>query len=488
MTTKRDMIHVLYLAAEAEPLVKIGGLGDVAGTLPVAINRLASENDIQIEIRVAIPFHQVIKEKGYPISFIGSYILNSAKGPEEVRVYQYNSGGTIIYLLDGHPVQYSPVPYSNDIKADAEKYIFFSLAAVHLPEFLNWPVDILHANDWHSALAVYALKKVDGHIDHEIKTILSVHNLPYMGNGLEATEFDYGIPEYHHPNLPGWARKLPLPMGLAATDLIIPVSPGYAEEIQTPEYGCGLESFFSHRKEHIAGIINGIDTSIWDPASDPSIPAPFSKDTLENKEKNKRILQSNLSLHVDQRIPTMAVISRLDYQKGIDLIVDALYRLNLPCDWQCILLGTGDPYLEMRIRSLEKDKPNQVRGIFEFDPNLAHLIYAGADIFLMPSRYEPCGISQMISQRYGTIPIARSTGGLKDTIINRTDSDKGTGYLFDDLNAMVFASKVTRAISDYQNQDSWTSTMKRAMEQDFSWDLSARKYIHVYQQLIGKTN
>ena len=487
MSQKQDAVHVLYLAAEAEPLIKIGGLGDVAGTLPIAINRIAHQKDLKIEVRVAIPYHQVIKEKGFPISLIGTYLLHSTKGPQEVSVYEYISGGTIYYLLDGQPIQYSPVPYSNDIKADAEKYIFFSLAAVHLPEFLNWPVDILHANDWHTALAVYTLKKVDGHINQEIKTILSVHNLPFMGNGLEATEFEYGIPEYHHPYLPGWARRLPLPMGLAAADLIIPVSPGYAEEIQTAEFGCGLEGMLAHRREHIVGIINGIDISVWDPSSDPSIPAPFTKDTLDFKEKNKRVLQSNLTLPIYQRIPLMAVISRLDYQKGIDLIVDGLYRLDLPYPWQCVLLGTGDPYLEMCIRNLQKDKPEHVRGIFAFDQNLAHLIYASADLFLMPSRYEPCGISQMIAMRYGAIPIARATGGLKDTIINMADKQTGTGYLFDDLNAMVFASKVTRAISDYQEQTNWVGTMKRAMEQDFSWDHSAKRYIHEYQRIIGNT-
>ncbi len=176
-----------------------------------------------------------------------------------------------------------------------------------------------------------------------------------MGNGLEATEFEYGIPEYHHPNLPGWARKLPLPMGLAAADLIIPVSPGYAEEIQTAEFGCGLEGLLSHRREHIVGIINGIDTSLWDPSSDPSIPAPFTIDALDFKEKNKRVLQANLiSTYRAEDSLLMAVISRLDYQKGIDLIVDGLYKLDLTYQWQCILLGTGDPYLEMKIRKSTK--------------------------------------------------------------------------------------------------------------------------------------
>ena len=180
----------------------------------------------------------------------------------------------------------------------------------------------------------------------------------------------------------------------------------------------------------------------------------------------------------------LAIISRLDYQKGIDLLVDGLYKLAKEIKWQCIFLGSGDPYLEMRIRNLQNDKPDQVRCTFGYDNTLAHQIYAGADIFLMPSRYEPCGISQMISQRYGTIPIARATGGLMDTIINTTERNPGSGYLFEDLNATVFASKLTRAISDYQNNSLWPSLMATAMKMDFSWDISAQKYIDQYQYLL----
>lgn len=477
-------LRILYLSAEADPLIKIGGLGDVAGTLPIALNRMASKSDINIEVRVAVPYHQTIKDKNFPISSMGSYLLESGRGLEEVQVYKYISNGTVYYLLDGKSIQNSPVPYSNDPKADAEKYTFFSLAAIHLPDFLNWPINILHANDWHTALSVYALKRIDGHTKPEIKTILSVHNLPFMGNGMEEIEKDYGIPEYLHPHLPGWARLLPLPMGLAAADLIIPVSPGYANEIQTSEFGCGLENLLAFRKKHIIGILNGIDTSIWDPNNDSYIHTNFAFSKIHLKKKNKVSLQKKLSLNIDPKIPLLAIISRLDYQKGIDLLVDGLYKLAKEIKWQCIFLGSGDPYLEMRIRNLQNDKPDMVRFSFGYDNTLAHQIYAGADIFLMPSRYEPCGISQMISQRYGTIPIARATGGLLDTIINTTEKKPGSGYLFEDLNTTVFASKLTRAISDYQNNSLWATMMDSAMAMDFSWDISAQKYIDVYQNLI----
>ena len=484
MKQVKKELHILFISAEADPLVKIGGLGDVAGTLPIAINRIARKLDRKIEVRVAIPYHQTIKDKHFPIASMGSYLLEFGKGLEEVQVYKFISNGTVYYLLDGKSIQTSPIPYSNDQKADAEKYTFFSLAAIHLPKFLNWPINILHSNDWHTALSVYALKRINGHTKPEIKTVLSVHNLPFMGNGMEETEKEYGIPEYLHPHLPGWARLLPLPMGLAAADLIIPVSPGYANEIQTSEYGCGLENLLTYRKKHIVGILNGIDTSSWNPTSDPFIHTNYHPASIQLKEQNKVTLQQQLSLNIDRKIPLLAIISRLDYQKGIDLLVDGLYKLAKEIKWQCIFLGSGDPYLEMRIRNLQNDKPDQVRCTFGYDNSLAHQIYAGADIFLMPSRYEPCGISQMISQRYGTIPIARATGGLLDTIINTTERNPGSGYLFEDLNATVFASKLTRAISDYQSNSLWPSMMATAMKMDFSWDISAQKYIDQYQFLM----
>ena len=483
MNRLSSSLNILYISAEADPLVKIGGLGDVAGTLPAAINRIASKQNLNLEVRVAIPYHGVIREKGFPISSIGSYLLKSEKGLEEVSVFQYESNGTIYYLLDGKPIQVSPVPYSDDNRANAAKYAFFSLAALHLPSFLNWPINILHANDWHTALAVFAQKKMSDHTDLDVKTILSIHNLPFMGNGIEEIEMEYGISEYHHPYLPGWARKLPLPMGLAAADLIIPVSPGYSKEIQSSEYGCGLENLISHRNSHLVGILNGIDEDVWNPGTDNNIPFKYDLNSMELKEKNKIALQEKLILKTDPKIPLLATISRLDYQKGIDLIIDGLYKLSMQDKWQCIFLGTGDPYLEMRLRSLQNDRPDQVRCIFDFNQELAHLIYAGTDIFLMPSRYEPCGISQMISQRYGTIPVARATGGLMDTIVDTTDQNPGTGFLFEEINATVFASRMMRAISNFHDKQIWNTIIKNAMSQDFSWDISAQKYIHEYQHL-----
>ena len=475
-------MNVLFLAAEADPLIKIGGLGDVAGTLPIAINAAASSLKADLEVRVVIPYHQVIKDKSLNTTLLGRYSINSIRGPDEVLVYVYQVRGTIFYLLDGAPIQKTSGPYSPDTLLDGEKYVFFSLAALRLPAFLDWSINILHANDWHTALSVFVLKEIEQ--NKAIKTILSVHNLPYMGNGIDEVITSFGIPPSNHPHLPDWARLIPLPMGLAAADAIITVSPGYAKEIITPEYGCGLEAMLQQKKQVVSGIINGIDLDIWDPAMDPLIMNHFSPSEMAGKDLNKTTLQSKLALPLNSKDPLIASISRLDYQKGVDLLIDALYKLSPHDSWQCIILGTGDPYLEMRARNLQADRPNHVRAVMEFDQILAHQIYAGADILIMPSRYEPCGISQMISQRYGTIPLARATGGLVDTIINSTSKLAGTGYLFEELNPTVLASKMTRAISDYHNKAYWSEMQQNAMAQDFSWAISAGKYIRVYEDLV----
>lgn len=477
-------MNILFLAAEADPLVKVGGLGDVAGTLPIAINAAASSVKAGLEVRVVIPYHQVIKDKGLNTTLLGRYSINSIKGQDEVIVYEYQVRGTIFYLLDGDPIQKTSEPYSQDTLLNGGKYVFFSFAALRLPAFLDWPINILHANDWHTALAVFALKVIEQ--NKAIKTILSVHNLAYMGNGIEEVIKSFGIPAYDHPDLPDWARLLPLPMGLAAADAIVTVSPGYAEEILTPEYGCGLESMLQQKKQVLSGVLNGIDIDIWNPTNDLLITHHFNPSDMTGKEHNKTALQSKLALPVNPKDPLITTISRLDYQKGMDLLVDALYQLPLQDNWQFIILGTGDPYLEMRARNLQADRPDHVRTIIDFDQKLAHQIYAGADIFIMPSRYEPCGISQMISQRYGTIPLAHATGGLIDTIINSTSKLAGTGYLFEKLNATTLASKISQAISAYHKKTFWLKMQQNAMAQDFSWNLSAQKYIHLYKDLVSQ--
>jgi starch synthase len=481
-------MNVLFLAAEAEPFVKIGGLGDVAGALPDAIQRSSHKlaETETIDIRVVLPYHFAIKQKGFKPNFLGEFGVHSQNGIVNCQVYHHDKDNVPVYFLDGDPInQKSPV-YSSDPIHDGHKFVFFSLASLGLAKFLDWRVDILQTNDWHTAIAIYALQTLDIPSAHlsETKTLHILHNLPYMGFGVHQALIEYRIPPADEPSLPEWARHTPLPLGLLYADKIITVSPHYTKEILTPEFGCGLEDFLKTRQSVIDGILNGLDTESWNPETDPLIAQTFSSQNLSKRPVNKRVLRKSFNLLQNDRIPLLTLISRMDPQKGIDIALRGLkYCEDLP--WQAIILGTGDPVVEDMARQLELDYPNRVRSVIDFDSDLAHQLYAGSDIFLMPSRYEPCGLSQMISMRYGCVPIARATGGLVNTIKHVSHTvNGGTGFLFDKPYPSVFAYNLRRALRLYQKPDIWRQIQLNGMKMDFSWDKSARKYIEVFNDLI----
>ena len=481
-------INVLFLAAEAEPFVKVGGLGDVAGALPDAIHQISQKlpHSSRVDIRMVLPYHYAIKTKGFDTTLMGEF---DVKGPQQsipCRVYQYDHAQFPVYFLDGDPIDEKSPVYSLDPINDGYKFIFFSLAALGLPNFLDWRVDILHANDWHTATAIYALNILSKPSPYlaQTKTMHTLHNLPFMGYGIQRALSDYGLPPTKNAVLPEWARHAPLPLGLLYADKIVAVSPHYAEEILTPEFGCGLEDFLKTRKSALTGIINGLDTEIWDPENDPLIPQNYSRQSLPKRIENKRHLQSEFNLIKSDRIPLLTLVSRMDPQKGIDIALKGLtYCENHP--WQAIILGTGTPFVEDMARELESKYPDRVRSVIDYDNKLAHQLYAGADIFLMPSRYEPCGLSQMISMRYGCVPLARATGGLADTIqhVSRTVNG-GTGFLFSRPYPSVFAQTLKRALSYFHKPNQWTEIQLNGMQINFSWENSAQKYIDLYQDLI----
>jgi starch synthase len=364
--------------------------------------------------------------------------------------------------------------------------VFFSLAALGLADFLNWRVDILQGNDWHTATAIYALKTLDITSPHlsQTKALHTLHNLPYMGFGVQKALTDYGLPAVKTSILPEWARHAPLPLALLTADRIVAVSPHYAKEILTPEFGCSLENFLKTRQSVISGILNGLDTEEWNPETDPLIERNFSVSSLTLRRENKVKLQRDFDLLENDEIPLLTLISRMDPQKGIDIALKGLeYIEDLP--WQAIILGTGNPIIEKMAQDLEKVYPNRVRSVIEFNNKLAHQLYAGADIFMMPSRYEPCGLSQMIAMRYGCVPIARATGGLVDTIQHVSHQvNGGTGYLFTRPYPSVFALTLKRAIKHFQDKKKWKGIQHNGMSIDFSWEKSAQKYIKVYKDLV----
>jgi starch synthase len=467
-------VNVLFLASEADPFIKVGGLGDVGGSLPSALMKL---NHKALDVRLAIPFHPAIRLENFDIQREIAFTIPRGSDDVPVQVFRIDHNGLKVYLISGEPISSSPSVYDPDPIRDGEKYVFFSVAALELARKLNWRPDIVHANDWHTASAIYAVKQQRDPFWEETKTILSVHNLGYMGQGAQDALWAYGLPPVEDWALPRWAQHLPMPLGLWAADVIAAVSPSYAQEIQTPEYGYGLENFLSGHRQRVIGIINGIDNSIWDPSADESLAQRFAITALDQRPANKADLQSRLGLAVDPNIPLLAMITRMDQQKGVDLAIDAL-RCASDLSWQAIILGTGNPDLENAARRLEVDFPDRVRAVLRFDAKLSRQLYGGADILLMPSRYEPCGLAQMIAMRYGCVPLARATGGLRDTI-----ADGRTGFLFTESSPTVMCAAMRRALPLLADHDRWRSIQQAAMSEDFSWDRSAQSYQQLYFSL-----
>ncbi len=468
-------IHVLFLAAEAEPFVKVGGLGDVAGALPRVLRSL-SNGDVRLDVRLVLPYHPVVKaENPKPL---GMFSISRGDSEVGVEAFETSLDGMPVYLINGEPIRASGSVYSLDANLDAEKYAFFSLAALELPNRLNWQPDVIHANDWHTALGVYAnlTRRWEAGAHHTVG-VITLHNLPFMGPDVSAFLDQYGV-KLAQTDLPEWARVMPLPLGLWAADAIVAVSPSYADEVLTAEYGCGLEEFLRHRRETLHGILNGIDVSSFDPATDPALGVNYDKESLEKRAANKELLQNRLGLPRNPHIPLLAMVSRMDVQKGVDLAFAALKSMR-KVEFQAAILGAGDPKLEEAARSLQSQFPEKIRVEARFDAGLARQIYAGADMLLMPSRYEPCGLSQMIAMRYGCVPIVRAVGGLKDTVEHGS-----TGFVFEKPHHMSLLSAVRAALRTFSERDQWREFQRAGMAKDFSWEASARGYLKLYFSLV----
>ena len=478
-------LKVLFLAAEAYPFVKIGGLGDVAGSLPAALKEVSSslDNEAGVDIRLVIPFHGAIQRKAYPFRGKASFQVPSVDGPVPAEALTMQMAGIPVYLIAGPPIQADAPVYNPDIAEDGLKFTFFSLAALELARSLNWIPHIVHANDWHTAPALYSLyvHRAEDRFYYNTATVLGLHNLPYLGVGAGPALSLFGLPPATGSSLPDWAQHVPLPLGLLAADHIVAASPTYAREILTPEFGSGLQDFLRKRSGSISGILNGIDEKRWSPENDPLLAANYTQSTLEKKVANKVALQEELGLQIDPEIPFLAMVSRLDHQKGVSLVPSALRQLT-GVPWQAVILGTGDPVLEASIRRLETDIPDRVRAAIRFDAALSHRIYAGADMLLIPSRYEPCGLTQMIAMRYGCIPVARAVGGLKDTIRDYR-SQASTGFLFQTASPRALANAIRRALRVYSDQNAWRGLQERGMATDFSWKRFARQYLTLYRSL-----
>jgi starch synthase len=488
-------LKVLFLAAEAAPLVKVGGLADVAGALPAGLRRKGHD------VRIVLPLHPALRGMVAGKKPDAHPAVGARGSVMQAEAYEIDLGGVPTYLIDGPPMRAADSIYHADSGRDAPKYVFFSLAALELARALGWQPDLIHTNDWHTAAANLWLAG-RGRSDRfykDVRSVLSIHNLPYFGNnaGWALTQFNLGVPDQptaragslpadddRFSALPDWAFAMLLPLGIASADMNIAVSPSYAEEILSPEFGAGLEDYLRTQRNRLTGILNGIDPAAWDPAADPHLAQPFSPATAVQRAANKAELRKRMNLDGHPDVPLVGIVSRLNEQKGIDL---GLAALECWCGRgnQAVILGSGDPWLEQQCQSFAARHRGRAAVETGYNDALASLIYGGSDFFLIPSRYEPCGISQMIAMRYGSLPVARAVGGLKDTVRDLADGG-GTGLVFADASAASVAMALGRAEELFHQKERLAAAQARGMAMDFGWERSVGEYLAVYRKVQAR--
>ncbi len=490
-------LSILFVSSEVVPFAKTGGLADVSGALPQVVREMGHDIRIIMPKFAAVSdrrfkIHDIKRLTDIPIEVGERTLLGSVKSSfltnikTKVQVY-FLANDELYNRADLYvdPATKEPWPDNDD------RFIFFSRGVIETIKLLGWKPDILHLNDWQSGLVAALVKTVYAKdpLFKNTRIVFTVHNAAYQGvfpkttfekTGLPASAFGMDGVEFHgNVNL--------LKAGLMYADAITTVSETYAKEIRSSEeYGYGLEGVFKKRSKHTFGLLNGMDTAIWNPGADTLIPNRFSLDDLSGKVENKKALCERFGLPYSDSVPVIGIVSRLADQKGFDLVqekMDALLGENL----QLVVLGSGEKKYEEFFTKTAKKNSKKMGVHIGFDEPLAHLIEAGSDMFLMPSKYEPCGLNQMYSLQYGTLPIVRATGGLADTVIDLDEKPKtGNGFVFQNYKGADMHKAVKRAVTAFKNRDSWTAAMHRAMKTDFSWNASAQRYIDLYANLLKK--
>lgn len=470
--------RILFATSEMAPLIKTGGLADVAGGLSLALEAL------DCAVRVVLPFYGDLTNRvESPRSIARMHLLGrdvevlEAVAPQGQRVWLVACPQ--LFGRTGNPYV---GPDGKDWPDNADRFALFSqvIARLATHPIEDFQADVVHLNDWQTGLAAPLLRRERS----APPIVFSIHNLAYQGNYDRATFDRLGLPAdlWSIDGLEFHGQMSFIKGGIAFADRIATVSPNYAAEIQTPEYGYGLDGLIRHRAASLRGILNGIDTTVWNPTTDPLLRARYTATNLERKLINKRTVQSSLGLDPAD-VPLLGVVSRLAHQKGIDLIltlVDAL--VSLPA--QLAVLGTGDPAIEQALQAANARYPGRVAYSQRHDETMAHLIEAGSDIFLMPSRFEPCGLNQMYSQAYGTVPVVRRTGGLVDTV-RAVSGRTGTGFLFDSATPEALFEAIKDAVAVSRNRHKWRAIQRNGMAQDFSWKRSATEYLRLYEELAA---
>ncbi|HEX7599361.1 MAG TPA: glycogen synthase GlgA [Polyangia bacterium] len=477
-------LKVLFVSSEIAPFRKTGGLADVAGDLPRALALRG------IDVRVMMPLYQGIRwneldrlEGAVPIPM---YYGTTWAG---VRMGRLPASDVPIYFLEynrffDRPFLYGPPPPSQAYPDNLERFTLFSRGTLELCKVLGWIPDIIHANDWQTALVPVYVNTVEWAKPlHACASLFTIHNMAYQGNWERGAMYITGLGQQHfNPNEFEHFGDLNLmKAAIRHSTLLSTVSPTYAREIQTPEHGFGLDGELAGRTRDLRGVLNGIDLKAWSPATDPFLPAHFDRDNLAGKMACKLALQKEVGLPENPNVPVFGIVSRLTEQKGFDVLAHALDEI-LGWNLQMVLLGSGDSEAEHFFRSLSARPNSNFRAHIGFSDGLSHRIEAGADFLLMPSRFEPCGLAQMYAQHYGTLPLVRATGGLVDTVQNYDErTGRGTGFMFQDLTRTSVANTIGWALSTYFNRPDHIAAMRRqSMQQDYSWDRAAAEYEGLY--------
>ena len=468
------------VAAEAAPLAKVGGLADVVGSLPRALHALGHD------VRIVIPAYGAIDWPRYQPRLVASFPVHTAAGDEAAEIWETAIGEIPAFLVGGPPVPKDRWIYGRTIQEDGPKFIFFSLAALWSAEALHWKPDVVHAHDSHTGAAAWwlATEGRENPYFRDVASVFTIHNLPYAAQGAGRFLGDYKLRRSPQLEvLPEAFRDSLMGLGILGADMLSTVSPTYAREILTAAGGYGLDGVLRLRQDRLAGILNGIDTESWDPGTDPEIHRTFDAATLSRRTQNKAALQEDAGLEIDARMPLLGVVSRLVKEKGFDIAAPAVRRW-LDRGGQFVLLGTGDPALEHEFSQFEMRYPRRASVRLRFDSRYARRIYAGADALLIPSRYEPCGLAQMIGMRYGCVPVVRRTGGLADTVADAGDPG-GTGFMFDEFHPWALWDAMERALRVYAQPAKWAQLQSNGMALDFSWTKSALEYVALYGRAVA---
>lgn len=478
--------NVLFVSSEAVPFIKTGGLADVAGSLPKYFDKE------HYDVRVMLPKYLCIPEKWRSqMKYVTHFYMDLAWRSQYVGVLEMEYAGVHYYFIDNEFYFAGPKPYGY-IHEDIEKFAFFSKAALSAMPLLGFKPDIVHCHDWQTGLVPVYMKERfhDGEFFHDMKSIMTIHNLKFQGIwDLKKVKDITGLPPYFFTSdkLEAYGDANYLKGGIVYADAVTTVSDSYAEEIKTPFYGEHLDGLMRARSNCLTGIVNGIDYEEFNPATDTRIVSNYNQKTFrKEKPKNKKALQQELGLEVNDKKFMIGIVSRLTDQKGLDLIA---YMMDQICaeDVQLVILGTGESQYENMFRHFAWKYPDRVSANIYYSEDMSHKIYASCDAFLMPSLFEPCGLSQLMSLRYGTVPIVRETGGLKDTVepYNEYEST-GTGFSFANYNAHEMMNTINYAKHVfYNNKREWNKIVDRGMLKDFSWTSSAKKYQKLYDNLLG---